>query len=115
MAAIPDLVRFTKLSTQMSSSPKYTQHTYHTSGHTRRERRGRREERWTTEKELGSGSYGKVTLEKCTQGENKGKLRAVKSFKKTEAAAYYLRELEAIAFFSQDLVRPIRILTSRDA
>jgi hypothetical protein len=68
------------------------------------------EETWTRTKELGSGSYGVVWLEKCMSGPNSGDLRAVKQIRKSEAGLShnnYHRELEAIAKFSQRRVRPL--------
>lgn len=103
MAARSDLVLVSKLETQFSSNPDYTQHTRYISGTTSRQRRIPKEERWTAQKRLGSGSYGTVRLESCIHGDKKGELRAVKTIQKREAIEYY-RELEAIALFSHDTV-----------
>ena len=99
MPPIPDLVRVSKLETEFSLNPEYTQHVQYVSGTTLRQRRVRKEERWKREKTLGNGSFGIVWLERCVQGDGEGKVRAVKKVQKLDSSDYH-RELEAIALFS---------------
>ncbi len=69
------------------------------------QRRIRERERWQRSKERGSGSFGVVWLEKCTEGPSTGDIRAVKEIRKgTATVSNYSRELEAIAKFSQKRV-----------
>lgn len=68
-----------------------------------------KKEIWKKEKLLGEGTYGKVWLERCSSREGTARLRAVKMIiKPTNPAhrAYCDQELEAIAKFSQQKVRP---------
>jgi hypothetical protein len=102
-----DLVRDSKL--ESSILDDYTIHTKYISNPATGERRTRVEERWQRTKELGRGSYGVVWLEKCTSGPGSGQLRAVKELRKEPANVspiHYHRELEAIAKFSHERVRP---------
>ncbi|KAK3317702.1 calcium/calmodulin-dependent protein kinase type 1B, partial [Cercophora scortea] len=72
------------------------------------QRRAPCERRWEPTEELGRGSYGVVTLEKCTSGPASGQVRAVKRLEKGaghHASLSYRRELEAIAKFSQEKYR----------
>ena len=108
--SIPDLVQLSKLDTQFSSEPEYTQHIQYVSGRTPRERRVRKEERWKREREIGRGSFGTVWLERCIYGDSKGKIRAVKKVQKSESSNYY-RELEAIALFSHSRASPLLLST----
>jgi hypothetical protein len=101
MAEVPDLVVVSKLKTQFSTNPKYTQHVQYKHGNTLRQRKILAEERWQKERKLGSGSFGIVRLEKCIYGDRKGSFRAVKKIQKVASINYY-RELEAIALFSHD-------------
>ncbi|MCJ1269155.1 hypothetical protein MMC22_009044 [Lobaria immixta] len=94
-----DLLQVSKLETQFYSDPEYTQHVQYVSGSTPRERKVRKEEKWMRERGLGRGSFGVVWLERCSQGDSKGKVRAVKKVEKLKSSDYY-RELEAIALFS---------------
>jgi hypothetical protein len=70
------------------------------------QRRIREQERWQRTKHLGSGSFGVVWLETCTEGSSSGRVRAVKEIVKGTASVtvVYSRELEAIAKFSQEKV-----------
>ncbi|KAL8993905.1 MAG: hypothetical protein Q9169_005996 [Polycauliona sp. 2 TL-2023] len=99
MAAIPDLVRLSKLETHVY--PEYVQHIRYVSSGTTSRTRIRKEEKWGKVKELGRGAFGTVRLEHCIQGDDKGKARAVKSMRKLESMDYY-RELEAVALFSRE-------------
>lgn len=103
MTAISNLVQVLKLETQFRSDPEYTQHVHYVSGNTPGERRVRKKEKWRRESALGRGGFGIVWLERCIQGDNQGKVRAVKKVQKLESSDCY-RELEAIALFSHQKV-----------
>jgi Protein tyrosine and serine/threonine kinase len=106
MPPISDLVRDSKLETTFSD--KYTQHVYHVSGATPRQRKVRKEERWQREKHLGTGAFGSVWLEKFITENGEVQHRAVKEIRKgaqKSKAIDYSRELEAIAKFSHPKVR----------
>ncbi|KAI9690150.1 MAG: hypothetical protein M1822_009111 [Bathelium mastoideum] len=99
MAAVPDLVRDSKLETRHTNG--HTIHRYLEASSNRR--RVPREEYWKRERDLGHGSFGRVWLEKCVKGNSKGELRAVKmvrNFSKSSSAVDFNRELEAVAKFS---------------
>ncbi|CAI7615484.1 unnamed protein product [Penicillium bialowiezense] len=100
-----DLVRDSYLDTEII--PGFTKHVVWASNRNARQRRVRREELWKREHELGNGSYGRVWLESCTEGEETGSLRAVKEITKitTSTKIEYERELEALAKFSNEKVR----------
>ena len=70
-------------------------------------RRTPREETWRRERDLGSGSFGQVYLERSVSGPKKGRLRALKAIRKDvdSPAVDYARELQAAAKFSHDRVR----------
>ena len=71
--------------------------------------RQRVEERWNRTRELERGSFGVVWLEECTSGPSNGQLRVVKELRKQRRSmppAYYSKELEAIAKFFHERVRP---------
>ena len=103
MTAESDLVRLSKLEAQFLPDSKYTRHVTYVTGSSLRERRIRKEELWSKEKELGRGGFAIVWLERCIQGDGEGKLRAVKQVHKVETSNYN-RELEAIALFSHSKV-----------
>jgi hypothetical protein len=103
MTALPDLVRVSKLDTHFYSNPEHVQHVCYISGDAPRQRKVRKEERWRRERWLGRGGFGTVESQLCIQGDNKGKLRAVKKIQKLPSSDYY-RELEAIALFSHTQV-----------
>jgi len=103
MPPIPDLVNVSKLDTQFSINPEYTQHIREVSENISKRGKVRKEERWKKEKWLGRGSFGDVWLEKCIHGDSKGDVRAIKKVQKLDRINYY-RELEAIALFSHDKV-----------
>jgi hypothetical protein len=105
-APFSDLVRVSKLETQFFLDPEYVQHVQYVSGTTLRQRRILREEKWKKEKDLGSGGFGIVWLERCFHGATEGQVRAVKKVQKLESSNYH-RELEAIALFSHSKVRVI--------
>ena len=106
MPPISDLVRDSKLETTFCLG--YTQHEYHVSGDTPRQRRMRVEERWKRGRNLGTGSFGIVWLEKLIVENGEEKYRAVKEIRKgmqRSKAIDYSRELEAIAKFSHQKVQ----------
>jgi hypothetical protein len=62
---------------------------------------------WTRRRNaLGGGTYGTVWLEWCMAGSSCGELRAVKEIRKgpTTSSAQYIKELNAIHWFSQERV-----------
>lgn len=99
MPPIPYLVQDAKLDTQFHSDPECTQHVKFVSDSALNQRRIRKEEKWSRERELGRGSYGIVWLQRCIQGDTKGEVRAVKKVQKFQSGDYY-GELEAITLFS---------------
>lgn len=103
MTFVPDLVRVSKLDTIFHSDPEYTLHVKYVSESTASRRRVRREERWKRDRRLSRGAIGSVWLERCIQGDRKGKVRAVKEIPK-HGSGDYNRELEAIALFSHTKV-----------
>jgi hypothetical protein len=113
MPTISDLVRDSKLETRFYG--EYTQHVYHVSGATPRQRKVRKEERWARDKSLGTGASGTVYLEKSITENGEVQHRAVKEIRKTahkSGAIDYSRELEAIAKFSHPKVRDLSVLLS---
>lgn len=105
MSAISDLVRDSKLETQFYRD--YTQHVYHVSGATPRQRKVRKEERWERQQRLGAGAFGTVWLEKFVTENGVVQHRAVKEIRKStekSRAVDYSRELEAVAKFSHPKV-----------
>ena len=117
MVTLPDLVRDSKLEVEVSHDD--TVQVAYVSNPTTGQRRTRVEERWRTAREVGRGTFGVVRLETCASGPGVGRVRAVKELWKgtvgsTPAAAVsYLRELEAIAKFSQARVRPKQDIARR--
>jgi len=73
-----------------------------------RNRRTSRKEYWRLERHLGRGGFGHVQLEKCTAGESRDMMRAVKIINKSDSTRRkpmdLNRELEAIAKFSHNRV-----------
>ena len=106
MPPTSDLVRDSKLETEFGLG--YTQHVYHVSGDNPRQRKMRIEERWVRGRNLGTGSFGTVWLEKLVTENGEEKYRALKEIRKgvqRPKAIDYSRELEAIAKFSHQKVR----------
>lgn len=99
-AGLPELVRDSRLDATFHPNEQTPTKTIHQkySG-----RRSFMQEIWTRKKYLGSGGYGVVWLERRECGQ----LRAVKELRIRKSALKdddYVRELEALAKFSQDKV-----------
>lgn len=106
MTRIPDIVRDFKLETAFparSDSRVETVHTYHESDLASVRRLVVRAEHWQRQREIGSGSYGRVWLEKCIKGSRAVEVRAVKQLP-THGYIDYHRELEAMTRFSHSKV-----------
>jgi hypothetical protein len=101
---ISDLIVDSRL--EVKSFGDYSIQTRHVSTAHSQQRRIREQERGQRTKHLGSGSFGVVWLETCTEGSSSGRVRAVKEIVKGTASVpvVYSRELEAIAKFSQEKV-----------
>ena len=102
MARLPDLVRDSQLEAVFRNG--LTVHTFFESSPSSRQRAVPREEVWRLEKQVGSGGFGSIWLEKCMEGPQKGGLRAVKKIAVRQQGLEditYVRELEAVAKFSQ--------------
>jgi hypothetical protein len=74
-----------------------------------RNRRIERKEYWRRERHLGHGGSGNVQLERCTAGESRDMMRAVKIINKQSGSIRrnimaFDRELEAIVKFSHNRV-----------
>ncbi|CAI6089793.1 unnamed protein product [Clonostachys chloroleuca] len=99
-----DLVRDSKLETIIASNGSVVRHISYVSNPRMRQRRMKKEETWRRQKKLGSGSFGCVWLEERLDGDDTGRLRAVKEITKSREGKRseidYNRELEAIAKFS---------------
>jgi hypothetical protein len=80
MPPIADLVRDSKLETKFYR--EYTQHVYFVSGTTPRQRKVRKEERWERDKQLGTGAFGTVWVEKFVTENGEVQHRAVKEKEK---------------------------------
>ncbi|CAH0043640.1 unnamed protein product [Clonostachys solani] len=102
-----DLVQDSKLDTVLiDHDGNSVQHTLYKSSHRARRRPRKIEETWKRREKIGSGTFGKVWLQECIDGENIGRFRAVKEITKRKCEdgsvpIEYNRELEAIAKFSQ--------------
>jgi hypothetical protein len=106
--SVSDLVRDSKIETEWSGS--CLRHIFYDTGPSAKQRRVRREERWVRQKFVGQGAYGRVYLEQCEHGSSQ-KLRAVKEIKKAVTLGEdldYMRELEAVAKFSNQKVKTLR-------
>ncbi|KAJ5504905.1 kinase-like protein [Penicillium fimorum] len=67
-------------------------------------RRMERLDIWKNEKEVGSGSFGNVWLQRCLTSEDQSELQAVKMVRKRKLSSNgidFFKELEAMAKFSQ--------------
>jgi hypothetical protein len=104
--AIPDLVSDSKL--EVDVFPDHVIHSDYVSNPSTGQRRTRIEERWENTRTIGRGSFGVVSLQTCTTGPPTGQVRALKELWKGEVAGpsviNYVRELEALAKFSQKKV-----------
>jgi len=107
MARLPDLVRDSKLETQILDG--YVVHTYYESDPVSRKRAVPRLEHWRRRRLIGEGSYGSVWMEECIKGQRDVQVRAVKKIsalaRQHAKPIDYNRELEAIAKFSHPNVR----------
>ncbi|CAI7613637.1 unnamed protein product [Penicillium bialowiezense] len=100
MAQLPDIVRDFELEAQFVPDPSVqTIHTYRESDLESGRRLVTRKEHWQRQRKIGSGSFGSVWLEKCTQGARSVEFRAVKQLP-IHGSVDYRRELEAITRFS---------------
>ncbi|KAJ5979385.1 Tetratricopeptide-like helical [Penicillium viridicatum] len=101
MANIPDLVRDSKLEAYyLPRCNVETVHQYHEPDPNSRRRLVTRTEHWQRRKKVGSGTYGSVWVEKCTQGARSDrKIPAVKQIyiNGRFGPIDYNRELEVIA------------------
>jgi serine/threonine protein kinase len=105
MARLPDLVRDSQLNVELRDG--CTVHGYFESSLASRQRAVPREETWKQERHIGGGAFGSVWLETCTNGRQKGVVRAVKKIalgRNSARDAAYIRELEAVAKFSHPKV-----------
>lgn len=102
-AMLPELVRDSELEASFLPNPHIPVATIHTKSSGRRTIR---QDIWIREKKLGHGGYGIVWLERnngSSQGDSE--LRAVKELKVQGSRGMdYVRELEALAKFSQEKV-----------
>lgn len=110
MARVPDLVSDTELKTHfVPDYTKETVHSYNESDRVSGRRHIVRTEHWHRRTIIGKGGYGEVWLEKCIKGGESGSsVRAVKQIPTGVhlEKSHYMRELEAIAKFSQSKVSP---------
>jgi hypothetical protein len=75
-------------------------------------RRQERRQAWKEDRFLGDGSFGDVYLHQCSSSENETQIQAVKTIDKARMAKQKIdiyKEIEAIAKFSQQKVRPLII------
>ncbi|KAI9768503.1 MAG: hypothetical protein M1840_004913 [Geoglossum simile] len=102
---VSDLVRDSKLETTFYE--KHIQHIYHVAGTNPRQRKIRKVECWERLRNLGSGSFGTVWLEKLITDSGEEKHRATKELRKGNQQSVgidYGRELEAIVKLSHEKV-----------
>ncbi|RSM03833.1 hypothetical protein CDV31_010299 [Fusarium ambrosium] len=105
--SLPDLVRDWELDTKFVSD-KQTIHTTYVSDPARGRWRSAEEEVWDQTSMLGRGSFGVVSLQKCTSGPNSGNVRAVKEIQVTldrSLDKFLSREISAIVKFSHKRFR----------
>ncbi|RTE83509.1 hypothetical protein BHE90_001980 [Fusarium euwallaceae] len=105
--SLPDLVRDWELDTKFVSD-KQTIHTTYVSDPARGRWRSAEEEVWDQMSMLGRGSFGVVSLQKCTSGPNSGNVRAVKEIQVTldrSLDKFLSREISAIVKFSHKRFR----------
>jgi hypothetical protein len=106
MPRLPDLVRDSELP-KTTIHGKVTRHLFALPGKSSRQRKIWQEQRWQQVSFLGKGSYGDVWKEDLVQGGEGCRTRAVKVIRRTSsesATVDYVRELEAVAKFSQEKV-----------
>ena len=108
MDRLPDLVQDSKLETRIFGGS--TVHTFYETDSKSLRRAVPRDEYWRRQSLIGAGSYGSVWLEKCIKGQRDIEFRAVKQIStavhERSKPIIYSRELEAIAKFSHEKVRP---------
>lgn len=102
-ATLPELVRDSKLEARFHPNPDIPVATIHTKSSGRRTIR---QDIWVREKKLGHGGYGIVWLERNNESsQGRAALRAVKELRvHGSRGGDYIRELEALAKFSQEKV-----------
>ena len=100
---MPDVVWASKLDTEFLSGPPCVRHIVYDSGSSSDRKAIRKEETWTEEKILRVGGCGVILLERCLDGRDGSRVRAVKKIPKLENVNYY-RELQAITLFSRPKV-----------
>lgn len=110
-AILPELVRDSRIEAVINDSENLTVH-MRLSGR----RNVSRHETWSRKRILGHGGYGIVWLEqKIKEDDSPSELRAVKGIRIPDShwkleRGQYVRELEALAKFSQEKVRISRTL-----
>lgn len=99
MATAPDTVRVSELKTEFFQDSSLTKHILYDSQPGKRKLR--QEDVWQIQRELGSGAFGAVYLERCVRGQRTatGSVRAVKKIQKGSDHNYF-RELEAMKWCS---------------
>ncbi|KAJ5850197.1 hypothetical protein N7455_010053 [Penicillium solitum] len=100
MTRIPDIVRDFELETRFLPGCSDTIHTYHESDLASGRRLVVRAEHWQREREIGSGTYGSIWLERCIEGGRSGvEVRAVKQLPTAYSDIdYHQPEAKVIAF-----------------
>lgn len=117
LSRVPDLVAGTRLETSFTVANTIHVHDDDSScdddgddGGPRLSRNSQRVEYWETERILNMDTANEVLVQRCVMGARKGdpKKRAVKPIPLQLAGRMdYIRELEAVAKFSQRRVRPL--------
>ena len=105
MAQLPDLVRDARLEVQYRNG--CTVHIYNESNPSCGQRVVRREETWKHERQIGSGAFRSVWLERCISATQNGAIRAVQKIVASQINtkdAEWVRELEAVTKFSHPKV-----------
>ncbi|KAK4463244.1 kinase-like domain-containing protein [Cladorrhinum samala] len=106
-AETSELVKDLELETQIANG--YTKHFFYQRGTGGTDRRRKLAEKWTRLRQLGSGAFGSVWLEKCERMVRKDApdVRAVKQIKVgRDSGINITREIEALAKFSHNRYEP---------